>query len=146
MNGLTKAAQDVLAERAAQQAREGYDDEHDDSHPTGDLALAGASYALSDQPKFSGATVTQPPPYWPWSFADWKPKDRRRDLVRGAALLLAEIERLDRAAAVKVEPGPFGGTLESGPGYRAYSVPVGGGVVVDRHQVPCTAPTDGGGC
>jgi hypothetical protein len=27
----------------------------------------------------------------------WKPEDRRRDLIRAAALLVAEIERLDRA-------------------------------------------------
>jgi hypothetical protein len=36
---------------------------------------------------------------WPWSVQWWKPKDRRRDLVRAGALIVAEIERLDRAAA-----------------------------------------------
>jgi hypothetical protein len=36
---------------------------------------------------------------WPWDRKWWKPKDRRRDLVRAGALILAEIERLDRAAA-----------------------------------------------
>lgn len=34
---------------------------------------------------------------WPWDREWWKPKDRRRNLVRAAALLIAEIERLDRA-------------------------------------------------
>lgn len=36
---------------------------------------------------------------WPFPPRSWKPKDRRRDLVRAAALLVAEIERLDREAA-----------------------------------------------
>jgi hypothetical protein len=35
---------------------------------------------------------------WPWHDDWWKPKDRRRDLIRAAALIVAEIERLDRAA------------------------------------------------
>jgi hypothetical protein len=34
---------------------------------------------------------------WPWDRKWWKPTDRRRDLVKAAALILAEIERLDRA-------------------------------------------------
>jgi hypothetical protein len=33
----------------------------------------------------------------------WKPTNRRRDLVKAGALILAEIERLDRAAGIKVE-------------------------------------------
>ncbi len=40
----------------------------------------------------------KPPRSWPWDASWWKPKDRRSDLVRAAALLVAEIERLDRAA------------------------------------------------
>lgn len=42
----------------------------------------------------------QPGYNWPrsWSRAWWKPKNPRRDLVRAAALLIAEIERLDRRA------------------------------------------------
>jgi len=33
---------------------------------------------------------------WPWDPKWWKPKDRRRDLVRAAALIIAEIDRHDR--------------------------------------------------
>ena len=33
---------------------------------------------------------------WPWDSGWWKPKNRRHDLVRAAALVVAEIERLDR--------------------------------------------------
>jgi hypothetical protein len=36
--------------------------------------------------------------FWPWSI-DWcKPGDRRQNLVKAGALIIAEIERLDRAA------------------------------------------------
>ncbi|MFN3321313.1 MAG: hypothetical protein ACK43M_21435, partial [Allorhizobium sp.] len=35
---------------------------------------------------------------WPWGIEWWKPTDRRRDLVKAGALIIAEIERLDRAA------------------------------------------------
>ena len=31
-----------------------------------------------------------------WDSEWWKPKDRRRDLIRAGALIVAEIERLDR--------------------------------------------------
>jgi hypothetical protein len=34
--------------------------------------------------------------FWPWAAEWYKPTDRRRDLVKAASLLLAEIERLDR--------------------------------------------------
>lgn len=38
---------------------------------------------------------------WPWDESWWKPTNRRRDLVKAGALILAEIERLDRAEAPK---------------------------------------------
>ncbi len=37
-----------------------------------------------------------PPGGWPFADTFWKPKSPRQDLVRAAALLIAEIERLDR--------------------------------------------------
>jgi hypothetical protein len=38
------------------------------------------------------------PRNWPWDASWWKPLDRRSNLVKAAALLIAEIERLDRRA------------------------------------------------
>lgn len=90
---VSYAARDVLAERRRQVEAEGWTPAHDDAHDDGELAEAAAAYALDNG--WAGA----PPPSWPWSAAWWKPKDRRSNLVRAAALLLAEIERLDRAAA-----------------------------------------------
>ena len=37
---------------------------------------------------------------WPWLSSWWKPSTNRRDLVKAGALILAEIERLDRAEKV----------------------------------------------
>lgn len=100
----TQAASDVLAERARQIAAEGWTPEHDDEHDGGELARAGAAYALmADREIHLKRKMT--PGWWPWAVAWWKPKDRRSDLVRAGALILAEIERLDRAALAARKEG-----------------------------------------
>jgi hypothetical protein len=105
MNTLTKAAQDVLAERQRQVEVEGWGAAHDDVHHNGELGAAAACYA-SPHRAFKAVTfvgrgyepITSYRDLWPWRDEWWKPKDRRADLVRAGALILAEIERLDRAA------------------------------------------------
>lgn len=89
----TSAARDVLAERERQQSAEGWTPEHDDQHDRGELAAAAACYA-----HFGWMKTGRAPTEWPWSSGWWKPKDTRHDLVKAGALILAEIERLDRAA------------------------------------------------
>lgn len=111
--GQTAAARDVLAERERQKAIEGWTPEHDDEHANDQMALAAVCYAdpcpqlmwrqfqLSRNPLQSFKV----PKLWPWDPEWWKPKDRRRNLVRAAALLLAEIERLDRSAVARPSGG-----------------------------------------
>jgi hypothetical protein len=108
----TTAVQDVLAERQRQQVVEGYSPAHDDGHPDGSIAKAASCYALcagigtataggyEHHYEFAKmyAEAACPSPPWPWDEDAWKPKSPRRDLVRAAALILAEIERLDRRA------------------------------------------------
>ena len=101
---MTKASDDVLAERERQKAGEGWTEAHDDAHDKGQMALAAAAYA-EHSARFGDATMFGVkyalkafPTTWPWSRDCWKPKNSRRDLVRAGALILAEIERLDRAA------------------------------------------------
>lgn len=91
---LSDAARDVVAERQRQVSVEGWTPEHDDEHTEGEMALAAACYALAAGGYAKGKT----PPIWPWALAWWKPTHGRKDLVRAGALILAEIERLDRAA------------------------------------------------
>lgn len=88
---LTRAAMDVIAERSRQVSKEGWTTSHDDEHDEGDLSLAGAVYAITKGPR------SDVPPAWPWEAAAFKPRDWRANLVRAGALILAEIERLDRA-------------------------------------------------
>lgn len=92
----TKAAIDVLAERSGHVEREGWTPEHDDEHGAGEMAAAAAAYA------FSAATSERylhldPIGLFPWGKEYWKPKSPREDLVRAGSLILAEIERIDRA-------------------------------------------------
>ncbi|WP_321895967.1 hypothetical protein [Paraburkholderia heleia] len=100
----TDASRDVLAERARQVNEEGFTPERDDGYADGQLAQAGAAYALAvaDHTNHlvnSGAAFyTHSPDIWPWSEKWWKPTNPRRALVKAGALILAEIERLDRAA------------------------------------------------
>lgn len=97
---VTAAAADVLAERKRQVTAEGWTPGHDDEYEHGELADAAGCYALSSE-LFDCAG--EPPRPWPWPDEWWKPTNRRRDLVKAGALILAEIERLDRAAGIKVE-------------------------------------------
>ena len=97
--GMSAAARDVLAERRRQIEAEGWTPEHDDRHPDGELARAAACYALTTWSYEGWDPRCYVPINWPWAHSWWKPKDRRCDLIRAAALLLAEIERIDRAAA-----------------------------------------------
>jgi hypothetical protein len=120
MNALTKAAQDVLAERQRQIEAEGWHADHDDEHANGEMAMAAACYAAHSSvwQAIEHTTVRNKPGLaqrlvsaqefvhrmWPWGKAWWKPKDDRRNLVRAGALILAEIERLDRATGAAGVP------------------------------------------
>ncbi len=91
------AVADIAAERQRQIDVEGRKPAGDDGYRNGELAAAASAYA------FSAATRTRyltldPVGFWPWPPEWFKPKDQRSDLVRAGALIVAEIERLDRAA------------------------------------------------
>lgn len=94
---FSQAALDVTAERR-RQVEEGWTPDHDDEHDFGELARAAACYA-DPRPAMPNDPRVKVPTHWPWDAKWWKPKDRRSDLVRAGALILAEIERLDRGSA-----------------------------------------------
>lgn len=120
---MSKAADDVLSERMRQQTAEGFDTVHDDDHIDGSLAIAAACYASPHriyvkQDYADSVTFIDP---WPWEQrSDRRPYDgnvvrsngskgekhRRKLLVKAGALILAEIERIDRASANDGEPKP----------------------------------------
>jgi len=91
--GASRAALDVLAERQRQVEVEGWHPDQDDDYEDGQLSMAAACYAMQgDTPNYG------PPADWPWDREWWKPADDRRNLVKAGALILADIERIDRAA------------------------------------------------
>lgn len=96
---------EIAAERRRQIEVEGFTPDHDAYHANGEIARAAACYAwLAGIPWDRSVRIAdvlcarEGTPQWPWEPSWWKPKDRRRDLIRAAALIVAEIERLDRAA------------------------------------------------
>lgn len=105
---VSRAAQDVLAERRRQVEAEGRTPELDDQYAGGELARAGGLYASNAGVAMHfGTTDTticdEAPDGWPWEPDWWKPANARRDLVKAGALILAEIERIDRAEAAKTQ-------------------------------------------
>ena len=90
---LSQAATDVLAERRRQITAEGWTPEHDDKYRHSEMLWAACCYVLNTIQKYNRVPFD-----WPWRDEWWKPTNQRRDLVKANALLLAEIERIDRAA------------------------------------------------
>jgi hypothetical protein len=99
----TQAAKDVIKERQRQTGAEGWTQEHDDRHNKGQMAAAAGVYALHSGGYNMQMVDGVPSAYWPWAPEWWKPADARRNLVKAAALIIAEIERLDRATVAGVE-------------------------------------------
>jgi|GEM_PF-3059240 len=101
--GGSVAARDVLTERRRQVETEGWTPEHDDQWVNAELSRAAECYAHhSSRPDDQREGMVKAgawPSFWPWDVEWWKPSDRRRDLVKAGALILAEIERLDRLPA-----------------------------------------------
>ena len=84
---------EISAERQRQVDQEGWSAEHDDGHINGSIARAAGCYSLGADGSVDWKLIEA---LWPWDPEWFKPKDRRRDLVRAGALIVAEIERLDR--------------------------------------------------
>lgn len=103
-SSYSRAVHSVIEERMRQRSVEGWSPEHDDLHVNGEIAAAGACYALHGA-GWTHKLIAPITTLWPWALSWWKPKDRRRDLVRAGALIIAEIERLDRLAQREREAG-----------------------------------------
>lgn len=86
----------VSEERQRQINREGFGADHDDRHQHGELVTAAIAYATP--PDMRCCMDPENHEHWPWDAACWKPTpdNRERELVKAAALLVAEIDRLQR--------------------------------------------------
>lgn len=86
---------EIHAERARQIAGEGHAVEGDDLYKALELPKAAAAYCLTASGQVGLGSMV-----WPWPDC-FKPTTARRDLIKAAALIVAEIERLDRSEAAR---------------------------------------------
>jgi len=106
---MSKARDEVLADRQRQMDQEGYDRTHDAEHDPEELIRAALVYTLTSlaHPDANGHVsvgmecrgvklnwMESATALWPWDGGP-KPKTQRRDLVRAAALLIAALDRLE---------------------------------------------------
>lgn len=87
---MTRALASVIAERRRQIDQEGYTPQHDDLHVQGEIAQVAVDFLSAEQILAAESSWAQHKAQHP----------RRRQLVIGTALALAEIERLDRLSPV----------------------------------------------
>lgn len=94
---ITEALRDVIAEREKQISKFGFDDNHDDIDDPFNKSNVGALYAMAASSTLDHGIFEKAwPTFWVLDF--WRPEASQRDnLVKAAALILAEIEGLDRA-------------------------------------------------
>lgn len=100
----------ILNERKRQLIK-GYDAHHDDTEKEGQLSRAAAccaKYAAEILRDHSMVNNFQCPE-WPWSDTAWKPPGSPIDsLVKSGALIIAEIERLQRLESSQLGESEFG--------------------------------------
>ncbi len=96
---LSQAITDIIAERQRQKESKGYTESRDDNYLPGVLNLAGAAYAVSAS--CLPDAKRRADRLWPWpdagKYLNASSKDPRSALIKAAALITAEIERIDRA-------------------------------------------------
>jgi hypothetical protein len=95
-----RALADVLAERVRQIDEEGFTLEHDRGHHPGSLALASGSYINTAIDQLFGThhLPTEKPDTWPWQREAWRPGTARENLIKGLAIGLAVLDRIDGQA------------------------------------------------
>lgn len=90
-----EVAAEVFVERLRQIVEEGHSVEQDDAYTDYQLPRAAVCYAI----RGAGLPPHKATLYWPWNPATFKPAGDDRDLIKAAALILAELQRRQRARA-----------------------------------------------
>lgn len=78
----------IAEERQRQIEVEGYDAKHDFNEPLNSIVAAAISYAMVDINRRDAEL------WWNWGFRYWKPKDRKRNLIRAGALIAAALDKI----------------------------------------------------
>lgn len=110
------ALEKIAAERRRQIDQEGWTAEHDDTHRAGELALAAAAYAAVSSARIDGSMTIADLAFrlWPFQPYQMKQKDQEADLVRAGALIVAELERIERAGSSSGQNFGRGGGSRNG--------------------------------
>lgn len=112
MSGQIAALDLIAAERRRQVEALGYSTQRDDVYAFGELGRAAGAYITAERQRaWHGAAVVGRPWAlatfcgWPWELDSFKPAtddtpaSRIRELTKAGALIVAEIERLQRLMA-----------------------------------------------
>lgn len=93
----------IALERQRQIEFKGFTSERDDGYVNSELACAGAAYCVPPDQREGEKAVDFLDGLWPWEieWLKYSPDDRIWELTRAGALIAAEIDRLQRAAARK---------------------------------------------
>ena len=78
----------IAKERQRQIEEEGYDAKHDFREPLNRFIAGAVSYAVFDIDEGEAFA------WWPWDYEYWKPKDRKRNLIRAGALIAAALDKM----------------------------------------------------
>lgn len=103
---LSPFMQAVIAERYRQIEVKGYDPANDNALEPGELARAGAAYAVATEYIDGLPPCDAAHPWsrlWPWPSDPMRSYGFRDNLARGAALIVAEGERFDRMRKRKAD-------------------------------------------
>lgn len=88
----TNVLEEIRYEREHQIVDLGYNEQWDDEYKNYQLVKAAICYA---NPLIANLKNIVPSA-WPFDKVYWKPRTYRENLIRAAALIVAEIERVDR--------------------------------------------------
>lgn len=97
IGGFFHVINDVHTKRQRQMTVHGWSRQEDDTYVDGELAEAAIPYIQAAQREELGLEDEELQVFWPW--ADNPPKldqPRRELLINAIALLVAEVERMDR--------------------------------------------------
>lgn len=97
---MALAAMDVMRERLRQITDKGHTITDDDLCTQGELGSCAIAFIQAANAHEFGLSEDDLQVFWPWEDPPFEPdEDRIRNLVKAAALILAELERLARANA-----------------------------------------------
>lgn len=92
-----RITREILRARLRQIQKHGFGPEHDDRYKAGELPLAAATYVMvAVRPQMR---VHYRNTLWPWPDHWLRHESERDSLIKAAAIIIAEIERIDRKAA-----------------------------------------------